>query len=236
MGNKQSIKSHMDNSQRTGVFQLTNAKLKEIPEEIFRLIQLRTIDLSGNNIKQLQTSIGNFANLRTLILNNNSLISLPEELCNLGKLETLSLNNNCLEQMPNKLSNLRSLRTINLSNNRLTKFPITLVNLKQLDFIDLAKNLIKEVPDGVEHCQAVEINLNQNQIATLSMDLGKCPRLKVLRLDENCLALAQVTPLLENSSISLLTVEGNQFDNRQLREHPAYDQYMERFTATRKKF
>ncbi|KAH7646535.1 Leucine-rich repeat-containing protein 57 [Dermatophagoides farinae] len=236
MGNKQSVKSHLENSQRTGVFQLTKAKLNEIPPDVFRVTTLRTIDLSTNHLKTIPITIANFTNLRTLILNENLLTQLPEEICRLAKLETLSLAGNQLHTLPTKLGDLRSLRSINLSNNRLQKFPIQLRTIRQLDFIDLSKNKITEIPDGVGELQAHEINLNQNQLSKISDDLARCPRLKVLRLEENCLRLDEITrSLLTESQISLLAVDGNLFDMKQLQDHPSYDQYMERYTATKKK-
>lgn len=236
MGNKQSVKSHLENSQRTGVFQLTKAKLNEIPSDVFRVTTLRTIDLSTNHLKTIPTTIANFINLRTLILDENLLTQLPEEICRLTKLETLSLASNQLQTLPKMLGDLRSLRSLNLSNNRLQKFPIELRTIRQLDFIDLSKNKITEIPDGIGDMQAHEINLNQNQLEKISDDLSQCPRLKVLRLEENCLRLDEITrSILSESQISLLAVDGNLFDIKQLRDHPAYDQYMERYTATKKK-
>ena len=67
--------------------------------------------------------------------------------------------------------------------------------------------------------------MNKNQVASIPVSLSRCPRLKVLRLEENCLALAAITPqLLKESQISLLAVEGNLFDAKQLREADGYDQ------------
>lgn len=237
MGNKQSVKSHMENAQRTGVFQLTNAKLAEVPPDLFRLKSLRSIDLSSNKLKELPPSFGTFANLRTLLLNGNSLTSLPEEICQLAKLEVLSLAGNLLTALPNAFSNLRSLRTINLSNNRLDRFPVRqLASLRQLDFLDLSKNTIAQIPDGVQDIFASEINLNENRVAKISDDLAACPRLKVLRLEENCLPLEELSrKILPESQISLLAVEGNLFEMKQLHDEPDYEKYMQRYTATKKK-
>ncbi|KAH9423674.1 Leucine-rich repeat-containing protein 57 [Dermatophagoides pteronyssinus] len=217
MGNKQSVKSHLENSQRTGVFQLTKAKLNEIPSDVFRVTTLRTIDLSTNHLKTIPTTIANFINLRTLILDENLLTQLPDEICRLTKLETLSLASNQLQTLPKNAWRFEVIK-------------------KQLDFIDLSKNKITEIPDGIGDMQAHEINLNQNQLEKISDDLSQCPRLKVLRLEENCLRLDEITrSILSESQISLLAVDGNLFDIKQLRDHPAYDQYMERYTATKKK-
>lgn len=236
MGNKQSVQSHLENAQRTGVFQLSSAKLTEVPSALFSIKTLRSIDLSSNRFKELPPSIGTFVNLRTLLLNNNSLASLPEDLCKLAKLEVLSLSHNQLSALPSNLSNLKSLRTINLDRNCFRKFPTQLAQLKQLDFVDLSSNQIESIPDGVGQLQACEINLNQNQLSRLSDDLALCSKLKVLRLEENCLPLGELSrKILPESSVSLLAVEGNLFDLKQFHDDPGYDKYMERYTATKKK-
>ena len=67
--------------------------------------------------------------------------------------------------------------------------------------------------------------MNKNQVASIPVSLSRCPRLKVLRLEENCLALEAITPqLLKESQISLLAVDGNLFDAKQMREADGYDQ------------
>jgi len=238
MGNKQSVKSHIENAQRTGVFQLSNAKLVEVPPDLFRLKTLRSIDLSGNKLRELPPAFGtSFANLRTLLLNGNQLASLPEEICQLAKLEVLSLAGNILTGLPVSFPNLRSLRSVNLSGNHLTTFPVAaLSNLRQLDFVDLSKNSIQTVPAGVSAIYASEINLNENQLSSLSDDLADCPRLKVLRVEENCLALGELTRrILPDSGICLLAAEGNLFEMKQLHDAPGHEKYMERYTATKKK-
>lgn len=100
MGNS-ALKSHLETSQKTGVFQLTGKGLLEVrgppvhhshrnnpsfcrhaddlfvvqfPEELQRLTgNLRTVDLSGNKIEVLPAAIGNFQQLKSLTLNANRL-------------------------------------------------------------------------------------------------------------------------------------------------------------------
>lgn len=90
--------------------------------------------------------------------------SLPAEVGRLKKLETLSLNGNQLQQLPAAVGQLKALRTLNLSGNHLTEFPPGLGNLRQLDLLDLSRNKIQSVPPEVSELQAIEINLNQNQV------------------------------------------------------------------------
>ncbi|XP_068194705.1 leucine-rich repeat-containing protein 57 [Antennarius striatus] len=237
MGNS-ALKSHLETSQKTGVFQLTGKGLQEFPEELQRLTSnLRTVDLSGNKIEVLPAAIGNFLQLKSLTLNSNRLFDIPSEISKLKKLETLSLNGNRIQQLPSTLGQLKTLRTLNLSGNQISEFPSGLGTLRHLDLLDLSRNKIQNVPSEVSELQAIEINLNQNQISVLSPEVSACPRLKVLRLEENCLDLPSIpVSILKDSQVSLFSVEGNLFEVKKLRDLEGYDKYMERFTATKKKF
>uniref|UniRef100_A0A3Q3XPG1 Leucine-rich repeat-containing protein 57 n=1 Tax=Mola mola TaxID=94237 RepID=A0A3Q3XPG1_MOLML len=237
MGNS-ALKSHLETSQKTGVFQLTGKGLQEFPEELQRLTaNLRTVDLSGNRIEVLPATIGNFLQLKSLTLNSNRLTCLPTEISKLKKLDTLSLNGNQIQQLPSTLCQLKALRTLSLSGNQISEFPSGLGALRQLDLLDLSRNKIQSVPSDVSELQAIEINLNQNQISILSPEVSTCPRLKVLRLEENCLELSSIPlSILKDSQVSLFSVEGNLFEVKKLRDLDGYEQYMERFTATKKKF
>ncbi|KAF7645415.1 hypothetical protein LDENG_00204630 [Lucifuga dentata] len=237
MGNS-ALKSHLETSQKTGVFQLTGKGLQEFPEELQRLTaNLRTVDLSSNKIEVLPAAIGNFLQLKSLTLNCNRLTGVPAEIGKLKKLETLSLNGNRIQQLPPTVIQLRALRTLSLAGNQLTEVPSSLEALRHLDLLDLSRNQIQTVPAEVSELQAIEINLNQNQISVLSAEVSRAPRLKVLRLEENCLELSSIPlSILTDSQVSLLSVEGNLFEVKRMRELEGYEKYMERFTATKKKF
>ncbi|XP_008312715.1 leucine-rich repeat-containing protein 57 [Cynoglossus semilaevis] len=237
MGNS-ALKSHLETSQKTGVFQLTGKGLQEFPEELQKLTSnLRTVDLSDNKIPVLPAAIGNFLQLKSLTLNSNKLSILPAEIGKLKKLESLSLNGNQITQLPSTMGQLKALRTLNLAGNQISEFPSGLSTLRQLDLIDLSRNQIHSIPAHVSELQVIEINLNQNQISVISADVSKCPRLKVLRLEENCLELSSIpVSILADSQVSLFSVEGNLFEVKNLRDLQGYDKYMERFTATKKKF
>ena len=155
---------------------------------------------------------------------------LPSEISQLKKLEVLIINKNSLKALPAGLfTSLSHLKTLSLASNQLTAFPEGLGTSRHLDVVDLSNNKIRSLPESVGDLQAVELNMNKNQLASLPASLSRCPRLKVLRLEENCLALDAVNPqLLKESQISLLAVEGNLFDSKQLREADGYDQVCSR--------
>ncbi|XP_076156700.1 leucine-rich repeat-containing protein 57 [Alosa pseudoharengus] len=237
MGNS-ALKAHLETSQKTGVFQLTGKGLPEFPEELQRLTgNLRTVDLSNNKIEALPPFIGHFLHLKSLTINANKLTSLPSELGKLKKLETLSLNGNQLQSLPACVGQLKALRTLSLSGNQLRELPGGLGTLRHLDVLDVSKNRIQALPAEVAELQAIEINLNQNQISMVSPEVSRCQRLKVLRLEENCLELTSIPiSILTDSQVSLLSLEGNLFEVKMMRDLEGYDKYMERFTATKKKF
>ncbi|XP_006004816.1 leucine-rich repeat-containing protein 57 [Latimeria chalumnae] len=237
MGNK-AVKAHIDTAQKTGVFQLTGKGLTEFPDDLQCLLgNLRTMDLSNNKLETLPPLIGDFSSMKNLALNNNKLRELPVEICKLKKLEILYMNGNNLTRLPADFSKLSSLKTVGLSGNQLREFPVQLCNLQHLDMVDLSRNKIQVVPDEVGRLQAVELNLNQNQISQISLNVSRCPRLKVLRLEENCLDIAKLPKtILSDSKVALLAVEGNLFEMKMLQDLEGYDKYMERYTATKKKF
>ncbi|XP_045186895.2 leucine-rich repeat-containing protein 57-like [Mercenaria mercenaria] len=237
MGNS-NVKQHLDTAEKTGALQLCKLGLKEFPENLQKLSKnLRTLDFSDNKIAVVPSAIGSFQQLKTVNLNNNRIESLPQEIGNLKKLETLSLDSNILRQLPATFPNLKHLRTVNLSGNGFKTFPQELCDLTHLDAIDLSRNRITEIPPNSKTCHTIELNLNQNQISTLPDCIAEWPRLKVLRLEENCLEITALTPrIMKESQISLLAVEGNVFDMKKFNNLEGYDNYMERYTATKKKF
>jgi len=192
--------------------------------------------LSENKITLIPQNISAFVNLKHLNLNSNQIEIIPDQIGQLTKLETLSLANNRIKSVPGTIAHLQKLRDANLSSNALSSFPVVFSSLKYLTVLDLARNRIPEVPAGVGGLQVVELILNQNQVRMVSKDLAHCTNLKTLRLQENTLELSGLpTEILSDSPVSLLSVEGNLFDVKQLSDLEGYEKYMDRYTSTKKK-
>ncbi|KAM7534278.1 hypothetical protein Aperf_G00000112239 [Anoplocephala perfoliata] len=240
MGNN--VSSRFENAKKTGSLQLSNLKLKKVPDGIKKLTSLRILDLSNNSLQELEPWVGLLVNLKALNISGNKLGYLPAELSQLSKLETLNASNNRMTSFINppnvvNLSSLRHLRTVDLANNQLAEFPLELCSSDiPLDLLDLSKNSISVIPDCTSSLQVIELNLCENKISIISESLAKCPRLKVLRLAHNQIQQGDFPlALLESSNISLLSIEGNPLSSRALQELPAYAKYMERYTATKRK-
>lgn len=236
MGNS-GLKQHIETAQKTGVLKLSQGKLNEFPPGFKQLeSSLRTLDISDNKFVILPNEISRFMQLRHLNLSKNKLAKIPDCIGALTKLETFNASHNNLNSLPRTFSNLINLKQVNLNDNHIKDFPLMFSGLKHLDMLDLSKNEIVAIPPEVCGLNVTELNLNQNQISHISSQIAECPRLKTLRLEENCLQLSAIpTRILSESKISNLAVDGNLFEAKQLSDLQGYDMYMERFTAVKKK-
>ncbi|EZA53684.1 hypothetical protein DMN91_007773 [Ooceraea biroi] len=236
MGNS-GVKQHYETAKKTGTLKLSQRKLNEFPQNLRALAPLlRTLDLSENKFTALPNEIGDFTLLKQLNLGQNRLTALPGTLGALVKLECLTCAENQIRSVPSSLSKLSHLKQVYLSDNQISDFPLMFCGLRHLDILDLSRNRLTIVPDAASDLHVTELNLNQNQIATISERLADCPRLKTLRLEENCLQLSSVPlKILKDSKVSVLALEGNLFEMKQFANLDGYDTYMERYTAVKKK-
>lgn len=236
MGNKV-VKQHFETAQKTGVLKISQQRLTEFPPHMRTFPNvLRTLDLSENRFVHLPEDIGRFDLLKHLNLSDNRLVELPVVLGNLVRLETLNVANNLLVSIPRQLNALKNLKQVHLNNNQLVEFPTMFCGLKHLDILDLSKNKITKIPADVAQLQVTELNCNQNQLASVAVEIADCPKLKTLRLEENCLPITEIhTKILKESKVSNLHLDGNLFPPKQFNDLDGYDEYMERYTAVRKK-
>ncbi len=156
--------------------------------------------------------------------------SVPDEIGQLAKLESLNLSDNLLTTVPNSVSQLKCLKQLNLSKNKLNKIPSGVCQISQLDHLDISVNLIEVIADTIETLNCIELNLNENQIKIISDKLAKCPRLKVVRLEQNILeAKAIPKSLLADSKVSSLHLDGNLFTPKQFEALEGYDKVFFQF-------
>jgi Leucine-rich repeat (LRR) protein len=71
--------------------------LKQIPENLFNLTNLRILQILNCNISALSDAIGNLQNLQELYLQDNKLKNLPESLASIHGFKLLNLERNLLE-------------------------------------------------------------------------------------------------------------------------------------------
>jgi Leucine-rich repeat (LRR) protein len=231
------IQRHLDTAKKSRSLTLKGMNLKAIPRELGEVAPLlRSLDLSQNRITQLPLFFGQFELLKQLHLNGNALTSLTDELGNLKKLEILILSNNDLSMLPETLVGCTNLTTLKVDGNHLTTFPTCLCLIPRLDIVDLSMNQIESIPDEIGQINASEINLNNNRLSTLNPAIATARNLRVLRVESNALPKqAFFKELLEDSQLSLISVQNNSFQEKDFQDLPGYEKYEERFTALRRK-
>ena len=85
---------------------------------------------------------------------------------------------------------------------------------------DLTSNIIYQIEQLPEHglssLTMIDLNLNDNMIHYLGGDLWRCEKLRILRLQNNCLSLNAIPEtLLAQSFVSTLMLEGNLFQTKE---------------------
>lgn len=123
------------------VYRLKITKLSNrdsLPEEVFRLKELRELTVKGRKLCLLNQNIGKLVHLQYLNLDHNQLLRLPETLGNLTDLRTLVISRNMIETLPESIGNLHQLATIDAWGNPLFVLPSSIKNIsKTLQILDL---------------------------------------------------------------------------------------------------
>lgn len=214
--------------------QLTNGRLKEIPNELKTCSGMKYLDLFGNSIQEIPDWFFQFKRLEHLSVRNNALKNLPTIVFTLENLKYLNLADNQIHEINgrdfmnllniekvdisyNQVTSLSSERieypkckNLNIKGNRLQKFPTTISDVKTLEKLDLSENRISSIEDdafdGLENL--IELDLSFNELTYLPTSLGKLTKLKKLNLSGN--KIGSLPKEFENlTSLESLDFDGN---------------------------
>ena len=184
MGNSASTAQlKVERAEKTGVLSLRDAGAEKVPEKIFRLANLRVLDLAHNRLPALPGAIGGLAQSTQLTLDRNRLKALPDVLCRLVKLESLSASENQLAQLPAGIGALVKLKKLNVSKNALLFLPPSLEKCAALQEVDVSHNQIAAFVNWAGLASLRDLNLSYNPIPELpSTSAAGLKRLKDLDL------------------------------------------------------
>ena len=161
-------------------------KLTEVPEEVFKLKNLKILNLGNNNLANVPESIGSLSNLISLDLKENRLIDLPESIGNLSNLTSLYLRDNRLISLPESIGNLSNLTSLYLEVNQLTSLPESIGNLSNLISLYLRVNQLTSLPESIGNLSnLISLELQENQLTSLPESIGNISTLTTLYLDRN---------------------------------------------------
>ena len=100
---------------------LTSKGITVIPNEIYKLKKLKSLNLDSNKIKKIPESIGKLHKLEKLSLANNQIKQIPSSITKILNLGYLDLSNNNLESLPDNIDKLKSLYLLDLRGNNFSK-------------------------------------------------------------------------------------------------------------------
>jgi Leucine-rich repeat (LRR) protein len=116
---------------------LSGSKLKEIPQILFELNNLKNLDLSKNQISLLPAGIIHWEKLESLDLSKNNISNIPPQIGNLILVERLNLSKNKIRKLPIEIGRLESLIDFQIWNNQLTEIPSEIQKLAKLKVLNL---------------------------------------------------------------------------------------------------
>jgi Leucine-rich repeat (LRR) protein len=192
---------------------LTGLGLSTVPEEVWQLQQLQTLNLYNNRLETLPEAIGNLKWLKYLNLEKNQLRELPASLGKLQRLQQLNLQTNQLTELPEELTAIglglkwqpqnESEKGIFLADNRLEVPPRDKVEkgMERVALVEYFQRYPREIR-GIERAIGKRLPLLEKEEWSLGY-----------RLDEN----QQVVELiLENMGLTKVPKEVWQLRNLQI--------------------
>lgn len=140
--NVEEMHRRIDAAEREGAtsLDLSGLKLRELPDRIADLTNLRDLDLSENRL----TGLPALPHLTGLDLSGNRLTEVPSVLARLPQLRHLHINRTGIAALPDWLGDLTGLEELNLGGNRLTGLPDWIGDLPALSQLILVSNPLKE--------------------------------------------------------------------------------------------
>ncbi|WP_179004487.1 leucine-rich repeat domain-containing protein [Winogradskyella forsetii] len=184
------LSSLLDNNEEVYALNLRYSDLTELPKEIFQLVNLQSIDLSGNRFRdkeKLFEDLSKLPNLKVLSLGRCNLRSLPDNITLLQNLEVLVIYVNGLREINENIGKLKRLKLLDLSNNSYLKdLPKAIQELRCLQRLDVAGSGLIRLREELSNCtELVSISANACKIKTLPEQIGNLINLKHFNLGYN---------------------------------------------------
>ncbi|MBN2285882.1 MAG: leucine-rich repeat domain-containing protein [Tissierellales bacterium] len=180
----------VDSNQNVTALYLNQLLVREIPDRVFQLYNLKFLDLSYNYFSTLPKDIGFLKNLQTLNLSYNKLAQLPEEIGQLLNLKELDLSGNSLIEIPFTIGRLKNLIDLKLTRNKLKKIPANIGELRKLYSLSINHNELSALPKEFVQLKSLNyLDLRYNQFSKFPPEVRKIKTLKALHIYENPLEL-----------------------------------------------
>jgi Leucine-rich repeat (LRR) protein len=158
-------------------------KLEDLPDEIGKLRNLRSLVIDNGNGCQMNISIprsiGQLENLKVLTLygaldpreigseqplSRSKSKRLPPTFANLRNLEELDLGRNGLQAVPAQIGSLHKLKRLGLDYNAIREIPSSIGNLKHLRELSLRSNGGVRLPQSLAALKGLNVHMGNNSL------------------------------------------------------------------------
>ncbi|KAK0418524.1 hypothetical protein QR680_013613 [Steinernema hermaphroditum] len=170
---------HMRNTHRT---------LDNIPYAFDDLDNLTELDFAENDLPAVPEAVYKLKNLRKLDLSLNKITELHIDENTWPDIETLNVSFNALKKLPDAIVKYSKLQKLYASGNQLTfdGLPSGLGKLLQLEVLHISYNALELIPEGLSRCAKLKrLRLDNNKLITLPIGIHLLPDLKELDLHNN---------------------------------------------------
>lgn len=197
----------------TGSLDLSSLELKEIPEDVYKLVNLEELNLENNEISTVPLCVAKLKNLKYFCVSHNRIKTISDGIGKLSKLEILEIDGNQLTSLPKSITKLKNLVSLDVQENHLKKLPEDIYLLQKLQKLDAFGNRLVALPIGIGSLRRLtELHLDSNQIRRLPKEIGRLENLKSLNLFGN--KLKQLPDSLSKlKNLEILDLENNELDS-----------------------
>jgi hypothetical protein len=128
------------------ILNLSQNRLRELPDDLHRLKKLRILFCSENRFEHLPIGVGGCPSLRMVGFKSNQIRSVDESSLPLT-LRWLILTDNRISQLPSSIGRCRDLQKLMLAGNRLESLPDEMSACVNLELLRLSSNRLEVLPD-----------------------------------------------------------------------------------------
>lgn len=195
---------------------LDRNQLLAMPSSINTACWLEHLSIAANRLTSIDLKFSKLLNLKRLDVHGNNLKWLPVDIWNAPALTSLNLSSNFLTELPDPpptfeaLPLVMSLAELYVSDNRLASESLyNISSLVRLSVLNLSLNGIVDLEENLNGMtRLVELYLSDNELTRLPDDIDKFTNLKVLHLNGNRF-MSLSWDLCRNSALEVLDVSGN---------------------------
>ena len=195
---------------------LDRNQLISLPESINSTAWLEYLSVASNSLTELSLDFSRLVNLKRLDLHGNNLKNIPSRIWQSNSLTSLNLSSNFLMEFPDPPTSFEalplalSLSELYLADNRFkTESLYNLNGLTNLTILNLSCNEIVDLEENLnEMHRLAEFYVSDNEITRLPDDIDKWTNLRILHLNGNRF-MSLSFDLCRNQQLEVLDVSGN---------------------------